>query len=424
MAIGPGERLPGVYLALRAADREGLVSAEQVEELLWNAALTPVEADFRGHVVGTFVHRGETLVALDLASILGAPRPAPAACCLLVLGGARSCGLLVDSVTLLSEAPVVLSADPEASGKVPWRVEVACGRGVLPVLNVPALAVWLEDPASGACPARLAVQQLQRDLLWRLGITVHGPLRDRLEAHLGRWRTETETPPSEALPRILGGREAVVALLESAMAGEGYFMRHPEQFDAVRRMVAARDAGLPPFRAWSAGCGAGEEPYSLAMAMIQAGARPGVDRVVATDVSEGALAHARAGRYGRWSFRREHPELQPFLAGGPEIREVVPAVRRLVELRRHDLLLDEPPEGDLDLILCRNVLSLLDPAVAGRVAKEVFRALRPGGYLLLGATETGIGEALPAERVSRGGATLFRRPWRRRARRSRPAAAA
>jgi chemotaxis methyl-accepting protein methylase/chemotaxis signal transduction protein len=415
LAAGAGERLSGVYLALRAADSEALVAAAQVEEVLPGAALGPIEEDRQRHVVGTFVHRGEVLAAFDLASLLGAPRPVPGSFSLLVFGGGRPFGLLVDSLAVLSGAPVVLAADPAAAGGgAPVRAEVTCARGVRPVLNLPALVASMDGQGSESSPAALAVLQLRRELLWRFGLSLPRPLRERLAAHLERLQAETGTPPAAGLPRILAGRNRVALLLEAVVAGEGYFMRHPNQFAAVRRLVASRDAGLPPFRAWSAGCGAGEEPYSLAMAMLQAGARPGAGGILATDVSPGALAHARAGRYGRWSFRGEHPELRPFLSGDAAGAEVAPAVRRLVEFRRHDLLLEDPPAGDLDLVLCRNVLSLLDGAEAVRVARSVFQALRPGGSLILGASEDELGASLPAERVSRDGVTLFRRPWSQR----------
>lgn len=419
LAAGAGERLPGVYLALRAGDSEALVAAAHVEEVLPGTALGPVEEDRQRHVVGTFVYRREVLAAFDLASLLGAPRPVPGSFSLLVFGGGRPFGLLVDSLAVLPGAPVVLAVDPAWAGGPPVRAEVTCARGVRPVLNLPALVASMGGQGSQSSPAALAVLQLRRELLWRFGLALPGSLRDRLAAHLERLEAETGTPPPAGLPRILAGRDRVAPLLEAAVTGEGYFMRHPEQFATVRRLVASRDPGLPPYRAWSAGCGAGEEPYSLAMAMLQAGERPPTGGILATDSSPGALAHARAGRYGRWSFRGEHPELKPFLAGDAAAAEVAPAVRRLVEFRRHDLVLEDPPAGDLDLILCRNVLSLLDGAEAGRAARSIFQALRPGGSLILGASEDEIGASLPAERVSRDGATLFRRPWSRRPGRAR-----
>lgn len=419
LAAGAGQRLPGVYLALRAADSEALVAAAHVEEVLPGAALGPTEEDRQRHVVGTFVHRGEVLPAFDLASLLGAPRPVPGSFSLLVVGGGRPFGLMVDSLAVLPGAPVVLAAGPAAGGAAPGWAEVTCTRGVRQVLNLPALVASMDGQGSESSPAALAVLQLRRELLWRFGLSLPAPLRERLVAHLERLQAETGAPPSAGVPRILAGRNRVVLLLEAVVAGEGYFMRHPNQFAAVRRLVASRDPGLPPFRAWSAGCGAGEEPYSLAMALLQAGARPGAGGILATDSSPGALAHARAGRYGRWSFRGEHPELRPFLVGDDAGAEVAPAVRRLVEFRRHDLSLEDPPAGDLDLILCRNVLSLLDGAEAARVARTVFQALRPGGSLILGASEDDLGASLPAERVSRDGVTLYRRPWGQRPGRAR-----
>ncbi|HET6922509.1 MAG TPA: CheR family methyltransferase [Anaeromyxobacteraceae bacterium] len=420
LSIVPGERLPGVYLKVRAADFEALVSAERVEEVLPPVSLDPIEMERQGHLVATFTYQGEALPAFDLASLLGEPRPVSDRSRVMVIGGGRPFGLLVDSVALLESAPVALAVEPSPpEAPAPVRVEVMCESGVLPLLDVPALVAAAGDQASESCPAALAVLRLRRELLWRFGLALPGRLQERLAAHLGRLCRETGAPPATGLPPILAGREGVVPLLEAAVTGEGYFMRHPDQFALLRRLVASRDPGLRAFRAWSAGCGAGEEPYSLAMTMLRAGASPDGVPILATDSSARSLEHARAGRFGRWSFRGADAELRAFFAGGGGLAEVAPAVRRLVEFRLHDLALEDPPEGDLDLILCRNVLSLLDPSLARRVGKNLVRALRPGGWLLLGESEEEIGQSLPAERVSRRGATLLRRAWGRSAGRTR-----
>ena len=86
--------------------------------------------------------------------------------------------------------------------------------------------------------------------------------------------------------------KAVTTLVEAAVVGETYFFRHPEQLDAIRQVVLASAPRDRPLLIWSAGCATGEEPYTLAMELCDAG-RAGVgDRIVATDVSARALAVA------------------------------------------------------------------------------------------------------------------------------------
>jgi chemotaxis protein methyltransferase CheR len=200
--------------------------------------------------------------------------------------------------------------------------------------------------------------------------------------------------------------EALAALVERAVVGETCFWRHPEQLDAIRALLPSLGPG--PLRLWSAGCASGEEAYTLAMLLGEAGRDDA--RVLATDVSADALAQARAGRYGHWSARRLPQALRErwLEASGHEL-EVAPALRARVELARHNLVKDPAP-GAFDVVLCRNVLIHFAPATAAAVVRALFGAVRPGGLLVLGPVELRLGAALPAAWLDVAGATLLRKP--------------
>jgi len=215
--------------------------------------------------------------------------------------------------------------------------------------------------------------------------------------------------PVRAFARRVLARDpaAIASLLDHVVVNETAFWRHPEQLAAVGRLAAAA-AG--PLAIWSAGCATGEEPYSVAIALLEAGRAGKSDRILATDVSVRALRAAAAGAYGVRSLRKLPPELSARWLEGTAERRVREELRALVELRRHNLVTDPPPQGHFDVVLCRNVLIYFDPRTAGAVLRRLADALRPGGVLVLGPVELPLASGAPLEWVEEGGATLLRRP--------------
>ena len=166
------------------------------------------------------------------------------------------------------------------------------------------------------------------------------------------------------------------------------FFRSPDRFEylgqvVLRQLLQER----PRLRIWSVGCSYGAEAYSLAVLLAELAP----DRrhyILATDVDDSALERAQAGdgfsaadiRHVPTALRHRH-----FLHGGRAVR---PGLRAQVTFRRHDVLQDEP-EGDFDLIVCRNVLMYFTADAKVRVARLLYDALRMGGFLF-----TASGEAL------------------------------
>jgi len=243
------------------------------------------------------------------------------------------------------------------------------------------------------------------------GITLSEGLRGTLGEAFVRAARELGLD-QRAFAARLRGREAraLTALVEASVIGETYFFRHPEQFEALRAIVLEPARGRP-LSIWSAGCATGEEPYSLAMALLDAGRAGLGDRIVATDVSARALAVARIAEYGAWSLRRIDPAVRDrHFDGEPPRVSVKARVRAAVELRRHNLIADPAPGEGFDLVVCRNVLIYFTPETAAAVAAKLYGALAPGGLLVLGPVESSTAETLGAERIELGGATVYRRP--------------
>jgi chemotaxis methyl-accepting protein methylase len=363
---------------------------------------------------------GRSMAALDLAALLGVRRAPPRSGVLVVFEGSVPFGLLADSVTPAQVLPMLVAGDLRTGGER-WHhrgVLAEADGELLPILHVEQVASILDGPLDGN--DRLDVQLSRQLARVEASLEAHGlqlspRLRGRLRIHIAGAARELGLGVRALIPEILGGDPAsICGLLEEIVLGETFFFRHPEQFRALRRLLfASADPGRT-LRLWSAGASSGEEAWSLVTLLARAGRRAGRDRVLATDVSERALAHAREGRYGRWSFRGVDAEMEAGLPGAPRGTEIPAALRGAVETLVHDLRTDAP-EGGFDAVLCRNVLSFLAPADAAAAVPRLLGAVRPGGYLVLAPSEAWLADDLGAERVASDGALLLRRPWSRTA---------
>ncbi|MFB3820292.1 MAG: protein-glutamate O-methyltransferase CheR, partial [Candidatus Methylomirabilales bacterium] len=145
--------------------------------------------------------------------------------------------------------------------------------------------------------------------------------------------------------------------------------------------------GRPSLNVWSAGCSAGQEPYSLAI-MLNTVVRGLPTRILATDIDEEALRLARAGGPYSTEAVRSLSAAQVaryFVKSGAGFM-VADEVRRAVEFRRQNLL-DSEFEGGFDLIVCRNVTIYFTDRVKAELNRKFFRALTEGGVLFIGGTE-------------------------------------
>lgn len=160
---------------------------------------------------------------------------------------------------------------------------------------------------------------------------------------------------------------------------------------------------------WSAGCSHGQEPYSLAMAMAE---RVGLDRfrVEATDVDVESLAAARTARYSPESIADIPESRRKLWLSGDEHAQIGSALRARVTVLRHDLLRDPIAEQRFHLIVCRNVIIYFSRDAQAALFERLYRALKPGGVLMLGKVETLLGPARDTFQPLNLRERLFRRP--------------
>ncbi len=235
-----------------------------------------------------------------------------------------------------------------------------------------------------------------RDMLFRIaGISlspakkslVSGRLAKRLQ-HCG---VQTY---GEYLQLIDGGAQPgeLQVALDLLTTNETYFFREPKHFDFLReRILAGRRPGSV-FRAWSAACSSGEEPYSIAMVLADRLGDSGWE-IVASDISTRVLEKARSGHYSM--ARSSHiprEYLTRFCLKGIGSQEgtflVQKSLRAKLAFRQVNLNESLPALSEFDVIFLRNVMIYFNLATKREVVARLFAALKPGGYLIVGHSES------------------------------------
>jgi chemotaxis protein methyltransferase CheR len=249
----------------------------------------------------------------------------------------------------------------------------------------------------------------------RSGLSLATEKRYLVESRLGPVCRRTGLGSlSELVQKLRTGRDPALerSVIEAMTTNETFFFRDRIPFDLFRdvllpRAIAAR-AGTRRLRIWCAAASTGQEPYSLAMLISEAGARLAGWQVeiLATDLSTEVLDRAKAGLYTQFEVQRGLPIqllLKYFTQVGDQW-QIAPAIRSMVEFKTMNLINAFTVSGVFDLIYCRNVLIYFDPSTKAEVLARLARTLAPDGSLLLGAAETVIGltEALSPHPEHRG----------------------
>ncbi len=210
-------------------------------------------------------------------------------------------------------------------------------------------------------------------------------------------------------------------LLPHLTNNESYFFRERPQLEVFRSEIlpAVRERLIPTgrreVRVLSAGCAAGEEPYTLAMIAHESGlfVDPWRVRITGMDVDVNALDRARAARYTAHAFRGVDDAVRTQYFDADQDRWILKEpVRSIVEFHQANLVdpcwpANLPPQ---DVIFCRNVLIYFDDAGISRVAEAFYRALVPGGYLFLGHAESLSRIPTRFETIRQPGAVFYCRP--------------
>ena len=193
--------------------------------------------------------------------------------------------------------------------------------------------------------------------------------------------------------RLLGSRDEQQALIEAVIVPETWFFRYPESFATLARLASKRLAELHNMRALrilSLPCSTGEEPYSIAMALLDAGLAPHQFKVDGLDVSPLSVERAKRARYGKNSFRGQQGDFRErHFSVEDDGYRLSERVREQVRLQVGNLL--DPPllanEPAYDFVFCRNLLIYFDLPTQTQVFEVLKRLTHVDGVLFIGPAE-------------------------------------
>ncbi|WP_454753379.1 CheR family methyltransferase [Cupriavidus necator] len=212
-----------------------------------------------------------------------------------------------------------------------------------------------------------------------------------------------------------GTADEMQALIEAVVVPETWFFRHREALLALGRFAAERAFAdtARTLRVLSLPCSTGEEPYSIAMAMLDAGVPPARFRIDAVDISARALARARQGEYGPNAFRSAPLDFRErYFTPTATGYTLDPRVRAQVRLLQGNLvdpglLAGEPP---YDFVFCRNLLIYFDAPGQRRAVQTLARLAMADGMLFVGPAEASLLSAQGLESVGVPLTFAFRKP--------------
>ena len=263
-----------------------------------------------------------------------------------------------------------------------------------------------------------------RDLVYQVAGIFHPDNKLRLLLdRCGRRMKELKTPTLREYFECLTVRPMrqteLIALLNEITIGETCFFRNQPQLDALRQIVipkvleAKSQLPLRRLRIWSAGCSTGEEPYTLSMLLLEEAHSRLKDwsiEILATDLNERSLAHAKNAIYGTYSTRNLTPYYrQKYFTPAGEQLQVQTAVRSSIAFSRLNFADDGRMTfmKGLDVIFCCNVLIYFDLISKRRVIQHFYNNLLPHGYLFLGHSESLYGVSDDFSLVHLPGATAY-----------------
>ncbi len=247
----------------------------------------------------------------------------------------------------------------------------------------------------------LRFAQLMED---RFGLTF--PEKRRMELEIGVRRAFAASTCSDInsyfdiLGDMVNGQLELERLVNNLTIGETHFFRDAGQIDALANHVLPeiieRKRAARALRIWSAGCASGEEPYSIAMLLLDL--IPDINNwtvtILGTDINTNHLDRAQRALYGEWAFREVRAkQYRPryFKQRGNQY-ELNPEIRRMVTFSQLNLAEDNYPSYEtntmyMDLVLCRNVTIYFPEVVTRMVVDRFYNTLLDGGWLVIGHSE-------------------------------------
>jgi chemotaxis protein methyltransferase CheR len=250
---------------------------------------------------------------------------------------------------------------------------------------------------SEAVRRRLApeLEMIQKLAFSTFGLDLRSGKEELIMARIGKvMRKQNLGSFKEYYTYVVADRSgtALTEMIDALTTNYTSFFRENAHFELLNKTI------LPSLKKdnvkiWSAACSSGEEPYTIAFCLYDAGFNPGSAQVLATDISQKVLIEAKAAIYKQEDLKSMPVEQRQryFLAGVGEKAgwfKVKPGIRSFVHFSTQNLIDPLNIKGPFDVIFCRNVMIYFNKATQQEVIRSLQQKLAPGGYLLIGHSET------------------------------------
>jgi len=257
-------------------------------------------------------------------------------------------------------------------------------------------------------------ERIRRLAYEKFGLNLTESKQQLVAARLGKKLRELKLPSYEAyydLVQADRSGESLIALIDALSTNHTSFLREASHFDFLARNVLPNLRKRATIDIWSAPCSTGEEPYSIAITMLEhlgMPAKPGL-RIRATDISTRALAVAKKGTYAADRLISVPAALikKYFTQTVPGLFQIRPEIARTIEFDRANLIEPMRAVRTFQIIFCRNVMIYFDKPTQERVVTNLSQFLEPGGYLLIGHSESLMGVRHTLEYVQ---PAVYRKP--------------
>lgn len=242
----------------------------------------------------------------------------------------------------------------------------------------------------------MSLENIERMLRQRIGLHAESVGRSAISSAVGRrMATRNISSVHEYFERLNTSTDELHELIETVVIPETWFFRDGKPFQVLKKVAAQFNVTHPGrcMRALSVPCSTGEEPYSIAMTLLEAGLAADRIQIDAIDISRRALDFARAGSYGSHSFRGEQDPvvLERYFTRDGTRFHISPAVRARVQFAQANLLAPgfQLPASDYDVIFCRNLMIYFDDRAKELAYRTLQRLLTANGLLFVGHAECG-----------------------------------
>jgi chemotaxis protein methyltransferase CheR len=241
-------------------------------------------------------------------------------------------------------------------------------------------------------------QKLREIVYKNCGINLNDSKVAMVSARIGkRMRVLNIKEHTEYLDYLINDKNSdeITNFLDVISTNVTSFFREKEHFDLLNNIIMGIvKSGQKRIRIWCAAASTGQEPYTIAMVCDRAGAKSADLKILATDISTKVLVEAKEGKYNVEKIKKVPSDflVQYFteeIDGNNKFYCVKEVLKKLIVFKRLNLFQTPyPMRGPIDVVYCRNVMIYFDNSTREKLISEIYRLLKPGGYLITGHAES------------------------------------